>query len=288
MKKILPILLVLVVLFSGCTQINNNDKDEKLSIVSTIFPQYDFLREITKGVDVDLKMIIAPGLEVHGFESTLTDISAVTESDLLVFVGNEDDKWIEDIPQGDTKRVALSDFLRVTEDYHFWTSPKNAILITEELCQSLCEVDPDNAETYRENTALYIRSLRTLDEGFEKAVSEGKRNKVIFAERFPFRYLAKDYGLEYCSAFEGCSTETEAGIKEINTLVEEIKKDNIPAVFTIEFSESVVADKICKETGARKLLMHSCHNVTEKEFAEGATYLSLMEKNLDNLKIALG
>lgn len=288
MKKILPVLLVLIVLFSGCTQQDNTNKNDKLSLVATIFPQYDFLREITKNVDVDLKMIIAPGMEVHGFESTLTDISAVTESDLLVYVGSEDDEWIKDIPAGDTKRVALSDIIEVKEDYHFWTSPKNSIMIVQSLSDTLCEIDPENAETYKENTAIYIDELKKLDEGFESTVANGKRNTVVFAERFPFRCLAEDYGLEYFSAFEGCSTETEAGIKEINSLVEETKKDNIPVVFTIEFSESVVADNICKETGARKLLMHSCQNVTEKEFADGETYLSLMNKNLDNLKIALG
>lgn len=289
MKKILPIFLVLIILLSGCSFNNTNENEEKkLSIVATIFPQYDFLREITKGADVDLKMLISPGMEVHGFETTLSDIATVTESDFFVYVGGEDDEWVKNVPESDTKRLALSDIVELAVDDHPWTSPKNAIIIVKKLCDTLCEIDAKNAELYNTNTSTYVEKLKKLDEGFENATQNGARNTVIFAERFPFGYMAKDYNLEYYSAFEGCSTETEAGIKTINFLVEKIKEEKIPVVFTIEFSDGTVAKRICEETGVEAYQMHSCHNVTEKEFENGETYLSLMQKNLNYLKIALG
>ena len=285
MKRFLAFCLVFLMFFTGC---GANKDDGKLTITATIFPQYDFLRQITKNVDVQLNMLISPGMEVHGFEATLQDVSTVTESDLFVYVGAEDDEWIKDIEAPDTKMVALSGIVEFTNDDHPWTSPKNAIIIVESLCNTLCEIDPDHADIYKENTKAYVNELKNLDLEIEKTVKNGKTNMLVFAERFPFKYLAKDYGLQYCSAFDGCSTETEASLKTVNSLIETIKKENIPAVFTIEFSEATVIDQICKETGAKKLLMHSCHNVTADEFNRGETYLSLMNKNVENLKIALG
>ncbi len=289
MKKILPILLAFFLIFSGCAQQNDNEKDtEKFSITATIFPQYDFLREITKGADVSLDMLISPGKEVHGFETTLADIAAVSECDFFVYTGSEDDEWVKSVPESGNVRFALSTAVENAHDDHLWTSPKNVITIVNSLSDALCEADPENAEIYKQNTSLYTDKLKKLDKDFEDAVRNGKRNTLVFAERFPFLNLAEDYGLEYCSAFEGCSTETEAGIKTINFLVNKIKEENIPAVFTIEFSDGTVAEKISEETGAEILQMHSCHNVTEEEFERGETYLSLMQKNLENLKIALG
>lgn len=289
MKKILPLLLVFLLIFSGCATDKSNSTDtDKLKITATIFPQYDFLREITKGADVSLDMLIPPGKEVHGFETALSDIAAVSECDLFVYVGSEDDSWVRDVPESGNVRLALCEIVTDYKDEHVWTSPKNAITIVRELCDALCEIDAENAELYKANTSSYVDKLEKLDKEFENTVNNSKGKTLIFAERFPFLNLANDYGLKYYSAFEGCSTETEAGIRTINFLVEKIKKENIAAVFTIEFSDSTVAEKISDETGAEILQMHSCHNVTNEEFDSGETYLSLMTQNLSNLKIALG
>lgn len=289
MKRFLSICIIFLLIFStllcGCSF---KKDDGKLTITTTIFPQYDFFRQITKGVDVELNMLLAPGMEVHGFEATLKDISTIQQSDIFVYVGAEDDEWINEIDCPETKMVPLSGIIEFTLDDHPWTSPKNAITIVESLCNIICEEDPDNAETYKKNTTAYVNELKNLDKEIEETVKNGKTNMLVFAERFPFKYLARDYGLQYCSAFDGCSTETDPSLKTINTLVETIKKENIPVVFTIEFSEATIIDQICKETGAKKLLMHSCHNVTEQEFNSGETYLSLMKKNVQNLKTALG
>lgn len=288
MKKFLPVLLIILLIFSGCSAGNTGVTDnETLTITATIFPQYDFLREITKGADVQLDMLIPPGKEVHGFESTLSDISKVSESDLFVYVGSEDDKWVEEIPDSTNTRLALTDIITEYDDEHVWTSPKNAIKIVEALCDTLCSIDEKNSEIYKENTSSYVTKLKELDKAFESTVKKSENATVVFAERFPFLNLAKDYAISYYSAFEGCSTETEAGIKTINSLVEKVKEENIPAIFIIEFSDAVVAEKISEETGAEILQFHSCHNVTDDEFENGETYLSLMTQNLENLKIAL-
>ncbi len=288
MKKLLPLILVFLMIFSGCSNSNTEKiETDNLKITATIFPQYDFLREITKGADVSLDLLIPPGKEVHGFEAALSDISSVGESDLFVYVGSEDDQWVKSVPESGNKRVALCEIITDYEDEHVWTSPKNAIRIVKKLSDTLCEIDAKNSTIYKSNTEKYIEELEKLDDEFEKAVNNSRIKTVVFAERFPFLNLASEYGLEHYSAFEGCSTETEAGIKTIGLLIEKIKEKNIPAIFTIEFSDGVVAEKIKEETGVGVLTLHSCHNVTKDEFEGGETYLSLMTQNLENLKIAL-
>lgn len=287
MKKIIPLLLIILLIFSGCSAgSGKTENDGTLKIVATIFPQYDFLREITKGTDAEIEMLVAPGKEVHGFESTLSDVAMVSECDLLVYTGTEDDKWIKEIPQSGNTRLALTDIITDYEDDHLWTSPKNAIKIVGEITKVLCSIDKKNSEVYKSNAEKYTDELNSLDAEFEKAVKNSK--SLVFAERFPFLNFAKDYGIKYYSAFEGCSTETEAGIKIINFLVEKVKEEKISAIFVIEFSDRVVAERISDETGAEILLFHSCHNVTEEEFEKGETYLSLMTQNLENLKTASG
>ncbi len=286
MKRFFSLFLMFVLLFAGCS-FSEKEATDKLAITATIFPQYDFLRRITNGADVELKMLISPGKEVHGFEATLEDIALVADSDLFVYVGNDDDKWIENVPESASVRIALTDIVKSEGDDHVWTSPKNVVKIVEFLSSKLCEIDEENAEIYKENTLAYVDELKQLDSDFEKCVNSAKRKTLVFAERFPFAAFADAYSLKHYSAFEGCSTETEAGMKTINSLIEIIKKENIPAIFIIEFSEGVVAEKISSETGVKVLQLHSCHNVTKEEFESGDTYLTLMRKNLDNLKTAL-
>ncbi len=289
MRRVLPVLLTILLIFSGCGIQNTNKNTENiLKITATIFPQYDFLREITKGAEnIELSLLIPAGKEVHGFETSLSDIAAVSESDLFIYTGSEDDHWVKDVPENGNTRLALCEIVKDYEDEHVWTSPKNAVVIVKELCNTLCEIDKKNAQIYKDNTILYIEKLNSLDNEIESVINKTDFKTLVFAERFPFLNFAKDYGLNYYSAFEGCSTETEAGIKTINSLIEKVKEKNIPAVFTIEFSDSTVAETISRETGAEILQFHSCHNVTEEEFENGETYISLMTKNLENLKIAL-
>jgi len=172
-------------------------------------------------------------------------------------------------------------------DEHVWTSPENAVQIAEAICRAVCEADPENAGIYRANADSYLAQIRALHEEFAALTKNASRKTVIFADRFPFLYLTQAYGLEYFAAFPGCAEKTEPGPQTIAFLTEKVKSENIPAVFYTEFSNQELADAICEATGAKKLLLHSCHNVSKTDFEAGVTYVSLMRKNLENLRRAL-
>ncbi len=173
-------------------------------------------------------------------------------------------------------------------DAHVWTSPKRAIEIVEEIADTLIKLDNRNAGEYEENRDLYLAKLRELDSAYTKAVSEAKGDTVIIADRFPFRYLAYDYNINYYAAFKGCSSDTsDPSAATVKFLTDKVKEEGIPIVFYIEFSNQRMADTIVESTGAQKALLHSCHNLTAQECKTGENYLSLMTANLENLKTAL-
>lgn len=172
-------------------------------------------------------------------------------------------------------------------DEHVWTSPVNSIAITREIAGVLMELDRDNAETYQANAKAYEAELQALDEEMKNAVASAKRKTLIFGDRFPFRYLVKEYGLDYYAAFPGCSTDTEASAQTVAFLINKVNEEQIPVVFHLELSNEKLADTICESTNAKKLLLHSCHNLTKKEVEGGVTYLELMKANVENLKEAL-
>ena len=168
-----------------------------------------------------------------------------------------------------------------------WTSPRNAVRIVEKLRDALIAVDPENAGDYTQNAADYIDRLNRLDQEFQETVDTAKRHTILLGDRFPFRYLADAYGLDYYAAFPGCSSESEASAKTIAFLIDKVKEEKIPVVFSIELSNEKMTDSICEATGATKLQLHSCHNVTRDDFEQGITYLDLMERNVQALKEAL-
>ena len=172
-------------------------------------------------------------------------------------------------------------------DEHVWTSPKNAAAICEAIADKLCALDAENAEYYRANCAAYTEKLLTLDARF-RAVAEGAAHRtLIFADRFPVRYFTEEYGFEYYAAFPGCADDAEPSARTVAFLIDTVRRENVPAVFYIEFSNEKMADIIAEETGCKTLLFHSCHNVTTDELENGVSYLALMEQNLENLKEAV-
>ena len=289
----------------------SHTENEKISIVATIFPQYDFARNVA-GSLAKLTLLLPPGGESHSYEPSPKDMIQIQESDLFIYVGGESDQWIEDILQTlDTSKITTLKLMDCVDtvyeevpkgldaheekhvhgsyayDEHVWTSPKNAQKITQAICDTLCTLDPENTQTYTQNCASYLAKLQTLDQSFEQTVAAGKRNVMVFGDRFPFRYFSDAYGLAYFAAFPGCSSETEPSAATLAFLTKKIEEENIPVVFYIEMSSQKVADALCEDTGAKKLLFHSCHNLTNEEFERGENYLSLMEDNLENLKTAL-
>jgi zinc transport system substrate-binding protein len=172
-------------------------------------------------------------------------------------------------------------------DEHVWTSPRNAKLIVQKIAGTLIQRDPANGAEYEKNTAAYLAKLTELDASFQTMIDGAKRKTLIFGDRFPFRYFADAYGLSYFAAFPGCSTETEASAATVAFLINKARTEKIPVVFHIELSNEKIADTICEETGAKKLLLHAVHNVSKRDFERGAGYYSLMSQNLRNLREAL-
>jgi zinc transport system substrate-binding protein len=172
-------------------------------------------------------------------------------------------------------------------DEHVWTSPGNAILIVRYITELLCKTDPANCAFYRENAAAYIKELEQLDAAFTEVVAGAKRRTIVFGDRFPFRYFTKTYGLTYYAAFPGCSTETEPSAATVAFLINKIRAEQIPVVFHIELSNERMINTISSETGAKKLLLHSVHNITRRDFDAGLGYLDFKRRNVDNLREAL-
>lgn len=173
-------------------------------------------------------------------------------------------------------------------DEHIWTSPVNEIIMTEKICETLSKALPEEKENFQKNAEIYISQLKELDNEFRTIVENAKTNEIIFADKFPLQYFAKEYGLKYYAAFPGCGSDMEPSAKTIAFLVDKIKEDNIKAVFYLELSSHIVADAIETDTGAKPLQFNSCHNITQKQFDSGVTYVDLMKENVNNLKIALG
>jgi zinc transport system substrate-binding protein len=283
--------------------------DKKLAVTTVIFPAYDFVRQIA-GDRVNLTMLLPPGAELHSFEPTPQDIITIQNSDVFIYTGGESDEWVERILQsldtGNMKVLALMDTVETVEeeivegmeeeeeeeegvayDEHVWTSPQNAASIVRAITELLCETDGANADFYRRNAEGYTAKLAELDAAFRAAVDSGRRRTVIFADRFPFRYFADSYGLSYYAAFPGCSTETECSAATLAFLIDKIKDEGIPVVFHIELSNERMADTISEATGAKKMLLHACHNITKKDFESGVSYEDLMRANVVNLAEAL-
>jgi zinc transport system substrate-binding protein len=315
MKKILLIITFAIILSgaTGCRQNKNaatRNANGKINVTATIFPPYDFVRQIA-GDRVNLSMLLPPGAESHSFEPSPRDIITIQNSDIFIYGGGDSDNWIDRILQSmdtDNMRIlAMMDAVEVVEeeivegmeeeqeneeeeiayDEHVWTSPRNAILIVRAIAELLCETDTGNAELYRQNAAAYIEELERLDPAFENAAAGALRDTFVFADRFPFRYLADAYGLSYFAAFPGCSTETEPSAATVAFLINKIRAEKIPVVFHIELSNERMADTISGETGAKKSLLHSCHNITKKDFDSGLGYLEIMRRNVENLREAL-
>ena len=325
MKKVLKVMIVAIMVFGivGLTGCNKNNKNNKLTIISTSFPGYDFARAITKDNDnVEVKMLLKPGAEMHDFEPTPQDIKNIKNSDIFIYVGGDSDEWIEDvlddIDTDKTKIIKLMDLVNIVEeehvegmeehhhdeddeeheeeheheeeieyDEHVWTSPINAITITNKLKDEVVKIDNENKELYEKNASNYVNELTNIDNEIKDIVKNGKRKEIIFGDRFPLRYFVDEYGLSYYAAFPGCSEQTEASAKTISFLINKVKEDKIPVVFHIELSSGKIANAIAKETGAKVLEFKTAHNISQKDFDAGVTYVDIMKDNIKVLKEAL-
>lgn len=304
MKRLIAILLCLCLMLCGCTAQPEKPHDEtKLQIVCTSFPAYDFAREIA-GDRAELTLLIKPGSEVHSYEPTPKDMIRIQESDLFICNGGESEQWAKTLITPELNTIYMMDCVDTVEesadgiynaedgepelDEHVWTSPLNSIKISEEICNALCKLDTDNAEAYKTNFAAYKAQLMALDREFRQVIKNSGKHTLVFADRFPMRYFALEYGLDCYAAFPGCSSETEPSAKTVAYLIDRVREDKIPAVLYMEFSNQKMADVICEDTGCKKLPFYSAHSVSAEQFEQGVSYLDLMRINLNSLKEALG
>lgn len=301
LKRILAITtaLLLLVGLAGCA--GTTGQDDGLTVICTVFPPYDFVRQVA-GEAADVSLLLDPGQESHTYEPTPKDIITIGECDLFICVGGESEAWVADMlasldtPPRTLELMDCVEPLHAEHDHdhegeavdeHVWTSPKNAQDIVAAITDTLCELDTANADTFRRAADAYKADLSALDSDFAAAVAAGQRRTLVFADRFPFRYFADEYGLTYHSAYEGCDSHAEPSAATVAALIDLAKAEQVPVVLYIEFSNQKLADTLAESTGAEKRLFHSCHNVTADEMAAGATYLSLMRQNLAVLKEAL-
>lgn len=306
----------------------------KLKIVTTNFPSYDFARAITKE-DADVTMLVKPGAETHSFEPSPQDIITIQNADLFIYTGGDSDEWVDGILESVQNKnfhvFKMMDAVNLIEeetvegmqeeehehadadhgneeadheheeadqakeheeegpemDEHVWTSPKNAITIVEKLEETLSGLDESHKDSFKANSESYVKELEELDKSFKEVVNSGKRKEIIVADRFPFAYFCKEYGLSYFAAFPGCSTDTQPSAATIAFLTDKVKEDKIPVVFHIEMGNEDMVNAISRDTGAKKMLLNSVHNVTDSDFKAGKTYVDLMKPNVEALKEAL-
>ena len=342
MKRIIPLCLALIMtvgLLAGCGKQNEPaaSDETRLRVVTTIFPEYDWVREILgdKADNAEVTMLLDNGADLHSYQPTADDIVKISECDLFIYVGGESDDWVDDALKNAANKnmkvvnllEALGDSVKTEEvvegmqeekhdhdhdhedadehddakehdheeeaeyDEHVWLSLKNAQTLCSAISGVLQQIDPDNKDTYAANASAYIKKLSALDADYQAAVDAAVCKTVLFGDRFPFRYLADDYGLRYYAAFAGCSAESEASFETISFLAGKVDELNLPCVLTIEGVQHKIAETIVRNTAAKNqkvLMMDSMQSTTSKDAANGTTYLSVMERNLSVLKEALG
>ena len=287
MKKIF-ICLLCVVMLCGCCKISPQNHNEKLTIVTTIFPLYDFARQIC-GDKAEIKMLIKPGSEVHSYDPLPSDMASIYNSDLFLYIGGESDNWVENLlDDNDVNALALIDCIGHNAqhhhghdhaDEHIWTSPENAVLMIEKIYEDIIKVDDKNEDYYKKNCDEYIKKINTASQKIESTVSEYKNPFILVADRFPFVYLTKHYGIDYEAAFDGCAVSTDISMKTMSRLTKTIKSKGVKTVFVTELSNQNIANALKEELGVEIVELHSAHNVSGDDFNGGISYVDIMYRN---------
>ena len=316
MKKLIPGVIALVMLFAM-----NSIAVAETSVVATIFPVYDWVREVA-GDDVDLTLLLDNGVDLHSYQPTAQDIMKVATCDMFVYVGGESDDWVEDalseavnpdmvvvnLVEAMGEDIKMEEIVEGMEreedeheadahedhedeaDEHVWLSLRNAQKLVKVLASALGEADPANVERYAANADAYAEKLAALDAEYAAVCEGADYDTLLFGDRFPFRYMTDDYGLKYYAAFSGCSAESEASFETVVFLAGKLEELQLPAVMTIEGSDGRLAETVVQATGSRDakiLVLDSMQSTTGEDLKNGATYLSIMEENLEVLRQAL-
>lgn len=319
MRRLRAFLLALTVAagLCGCGRKPLQDNG-KLRVVCTLFPYYDFVRQIG-GDDVDVTLVVPAGRETHSFEPTPLDVIRISEADVFVYNGGESEVWVENILGAAGEKIPhvlrMMDYADALEeeftegmqqsghdhdhdhdeddsdeisyDEHIWTSPVQAQTLCRAIADTLCAADPAHAADYQARLTQYLAQLQALDASFREVAANGQRNLLVFGDRFPLLYFCRTYGLNYRAAFHGCAGDTEPSLATLKYLIDRVESEQIPVVYTIELSSQKIADAIAETTGAQVRTFYSCQTVSRADFDRGETYLSLMQKNVEALKEGL-
>jgi len=319
MKKVWILLTVLLLALAGCTN-NQNETNDKLSVITSLFPQYDFVREIGKD-KVDVSLLLSPGVESHAFDPTPSQIIAITQSDLFIYTNPEMEPWIDQIVENvkDDGTLILESskgiqFIEGSHDHsedehddedhddqneqdehdedhlvdpHVWLDPLNAKIMVTNISNALIELDPENEAFYTENTNAYLAKLDDLNDTFEEVFNESPNDTIIYGGHFAFGYLADRFDLTILSPYTGFSPDAEPTANAISELIKTIEEKNIKIIFFEELIEPRVANVIAEQTNTTPMLLHGAHNVTKQEMDSNITYIEIMLENAEKLKEAL-
>lgn len=331
MKKGLIFLIISVLCLSLCIVfIEPKNKfvseENKINIVATLFPQYDFARQVG-GDKVNVSLLLTPGTETHTYEPTPQNIIEINKADMFIYTGKYMEPWSDRITSSidtDTKVLDVSKNINLQKmeeghesihkenmlesdeheefldddkdgeehehheyDPHIWLNPQNAIIMVKNIATELSSIDSDNSEYYWNNANRLINEIKTLDSDIEETVNSSNSKKIAFGGSFAYSYFIHRYNLEYVSAYESCGEDAEPSVANVKNVIDYMKSNNINVIFYQELSSGKIADSIASETGAEKLVFHTVHNASQEEIGRGETYVTLMRQNLENLKIAL-
>ena len=287
--------------FCSCGEVKRSTG--KISVVTTIFPYYDFARSVSKGT-CEVDMLLKPGSDVHSFEPTPSDILKIRNADLFIYNGGESDEWVDSILEslGDTDKpvvMKMTDYVKPLtemdadhhaedeEDEHIWTSLDNAKTLVSKISDEVSKLDQKHKTVYNKNGLDYIEKISKVQSEIENTVNSSKSKKIVVGDRFPLLYFATEFSLDWECAFPGCSTETEPSLDRLSKLTDTIEKDKIKTILKLEMSENKVADTLADETNTKVRTFYSAESVSKEDFANNITYVDLMERNNNALKEAL-
>lgn len=312
LKAIALLLLFFLTSCGAAREGQENWDSDKITVIATLFPQYDFARQIA-GDYVNVEMLLPPGMESHSYDPSPADIISIRNAQVFLYTGPYMEVWaeqvIKDLDEG-CLVVNLSQHIPLTKEEdieaehdhderenhaghnhtyepHIWTSPVYARIMAEDIGEALKAADPEHAREYEANKKAYLAELDRLDSAIRDMVSQSDKKEIFFGGRFAMYYFTREYGLKYEAAYDSCSSETEPSAKAVAHIVDEMKEKEIGVIYYEELASPRIAKTIAEETGSRMLLWHSCHNVSREDFLSGVTYLDLMWDNVNNLEEGL-
>lgn len=312
MKKIISIfvtffIVIFLIIFLAITksETNNINSSEKIKVVATLFPQYDFVKQIGKD-KVEVKLLLPPGVEAHTYDPSPKDIININESDMFVYTGDYMEPWAENIASSISNKVQVLDVSLGVEhskeehnhedtheeheheyDPHIWLDISNAKIMIDNITNMLIRLDNANSNYYIQNADKYKEKLDGLDLQFRNMISNSKRNIVCFGDKFSYMYFIKSYNLDYITVYDTCLAKAEPSVSKVLEIEKYIQKENIPVIFYESLSEGKIAKQIALDTGINSLEFSSVHTVSSEDIQNGATYISVMMKNYENLRLAL-